>query len=265
MNDPDNNPIRKTHGKAEWKGYNSKLDLLAVRDEFFQILADRNLGECTISKLEVALDIHTQTFRQASQMQLAVSLNCFRKWERARFMYYGEDGSFTDYIGKKFGKFSANYNRSYNRDSKLVGQPVFHFEFALCNWAKIKPLLKIYHPSQCPPAEELFSILERKYISFPTINKKRRYKEFRKSGLSHSDALKSVERLRNVYELRDSLKKSKDNILRKKMFQTRGPRYWPVRNITAREKEILGWSITRFLDFSAGCNNISTFIENYFN
>ena len=266
LNKPNDPPIKEATNSAKYHEYYGKIDLKVVTDDFFTLLTPDRIGKCTISYIEVAQDFECSTKKQAGQLHLAFYLNNYCKWKRLSFEITGEDNSSTDYIGKGCGKKSTNYIACYVRaNSKITGMPVFHIEFRLSNWSKIQKLLNISHPSECPPAEKLFSVLEKRYISFPAINSKRLYNAVYEVGRNRDAAQYSIEKVRSIYDLKQRIEQAKDSLLQKIITQKlnksiRGRSF----NISSCRKKVLNWKITDFLDYSAHCNNISTFFNLYF-
>jgi hypothetical protein len=273
LNQPDDHPIREASNSAKYHDYIGKIDLKVVKDEFFALLTDERVGECTISRIEIARDFECLCKSDPGKLKFAFLHNSYCKWKRRAFDYTGKKSS-TDYIGKAHGIKSANYISCYvpPDGSKITGMPVFHLEFVLLNWAKIKETLQITHPSHCPPAEEIFSRLEQRFISFPTINSKKLYKAIFEVGRNREAARRSVENTRTFFALKERIKESKDHLRQRIMCQRlnksmRGNSLLPGRpfNIPSRRHKVLDWKAIHFLNSSPRpCNNISTFFNSYF-
>ena len=62
----------------------------------------------------------------------------------------------------------------------MNGEPVCHLEFTLENWSFIRKYLRISHWSELGEPKEIFKKLEKRYISFPEINRNKLSKDMYK-------------------------------------------------------------------------------------
>lgn len=148
-----NNKIARRHG------YRSQLDASACNDDFLEILRGYNVG--VISHLEIACDLMFSKMEEAKAYAQWHDDNVIRTYNRAHIKY--EDTSYRARKTRK-GNVNPNYVRSYPRESKVTGMPCYHIEFTLDSSKTIRRVLKIKDHNGLTTAEDMYRMLENRYL-----------------------------------------------------------------------------------------------------
>ncbi|NTU73250.1 hypothetical protein HGB07_03720 [Candidatus Roizmanbacteria bacterium] len=158
---PDGRSIVSRHNskKARQWGYRSILTASACNDDFFEIIRCCDPG--ILSHIQIACDLMFATMEEAEEYGRWHDKNVERLYNRSQFMinttkYQGREG--------KDGEKKPNYDRSYHRISKLTGMPCYHIEFTLEGSTIIKRTLQIKDHCGLTTAEEMYKMLENRYL-----------------------------------------------------------------------------------------------------
>lgn len=109
--------------------------------------------------------------------------------------------------------------RTFSNKNLIKDKSVTHIEFILESWTSIKRVLKIHHISELGTAEEIFTTLEKRYLTEKEIHREKFRKTLIKYNANPDKARYRSEMLCDIQNLKDWIDRSKSHVLHKKQVQ----------------------------------------------
>ena len=162
--------IEEPYYLAKKWGYRSKIELFQATDEAIQYLQSCGLERVAkISRIEITKDEVYEDKETAEEVRDLFQASTYMKRKNCIYICSG-----TTYIGRPEHKWPNLYFLSYvPEETKLGFMDVWHREFVIKTWGRIKSKLNIETLNDLRTAQEHFEELEQEYIVQKELNRKR--------------------------------------------------------------------------------------------